>query len=248
MSISNSTQPSAYKSACGPAGWPDACSGDRYATVPSTPAVPVTVVVPSARAMPKSSTLTCPPASTTFAGVMSRCTSPAACATSSASQTSAAIRTASPAGSIPAWSRTCRRVRPSTSSITMNGVAPSTPQSNTVTRRGWLSRAACRASRSNRARKPGSAAYCRLSTLTATSRPSTWSLARHTVAMPPVPSTSPSAYRPPRTPVPVTATTDPPAGGPPAPCPTGLASGPGTAPPPALSCPLRQYRPWPLRS
>ena len=73
----------------------------------------------------------------------------------------------------------------------MNGVSPSTPESNTVTSRGWLSRAACRASRSNRARKPASAAYCGLSTLTATSRPSTSSLARHTVAMPPVPSTSP---------------------------------------------------------
>ena len=124
MSISNSTQPSEYKSACGPAGRPDACSGDRYAAVPSTPAVPVTPAAPSARAMPKSSTLTCPPASTMFAGVMSRCTSPAACATSSASHTAAAMRTASPAASIPASSRTCRRVRPATSSITMNGVRP----------------------------------------------------------------------------------------------------------------------------
>ena len=67
---------------------------------------------------------------------MSRCTSPAACATSSASQTAAAIRTASAAGSIPAWSRTWRGVRPATSSITMNGVRPSTPESNTVTSRG----------------------------------------------------------------------------------------------------------------
>ncbi len=71
-----------------------------------------------------------------FAGVMSRCTSPAACATASASQTAAAMRTASPAGSSPASSRTCRRVGPATSSITMNGVVPSTPESNTVTSRG----------------------------------------------------------------------------------------------------------------
>ena len=136
MSISNSTQPREYKSACGPAGRPEACSGDRYAAVPSTIAVPVPLVPPSARAMPKSRTLTSPPASTMFAGVMSRCTSPAACATSSASQTPAAIRAASPAGSVPALSRTWRRVRPATSSITMNGVWPSTPESNTVTSRG----------------------------------------------------------------------------------------------------------------
>ncbi len=210
VSISNKTQPREYRSDCGPAAWPDACSGDRYAAVPSTPRVPVVPSPPSARAMPKSRTLTSPPpVSTMFAGLMSRCTSPAACATSSASQTAAAMRTASPSGSGPAWSRTCRRVGPTTSSITMNAEVPSTPESNTVTSRGWLSRAACRASRSNRARNPGSAAYCGLSTLTATSRPSTSSLARHTIAMPPVPRTSSITYRPASTPVPVTAMTAP---------------------------------------
>jgi len=53
-----------------------------------------------ARAMPKSSTLTLPRApSMMFSGLMSWCTSPAACATASASQTVAAIETASPADS-----------------------------------------------------------------------------------------------------------------------------------------------------
>ena len=98
--------------------------------------VAVPPATPSARAMPKSSTLTWPSASTMFAGLMSRCTSPAACATSSASHTAAAMPTASPAASIPASSRTWRRVRPATSSITRNGVVPSTPESNTVTSRG----------------------------------------------------------------------------------------------------------------
>ncbi len=156
--------------------------------MPSTAGVEVP---PSARAMPKSSTFTPPPDSMMLAGLMSRCTSPAACAASSASHTAAAIAAASPAGSIPASSRTWRRVRPATSSITINGVVPSTPLSNTVTSRGWH-------------RKPASAANCGLSTLTATSRPRIPSLARHTVAIPPVPSTSPSAYRPPSTRVPVT--------------------------------------------
>jgi hypothetical protein len=74
--------------------------------------------------------------------------------------------------------------------MTMNGVVPSTPQSKTVTTRGWLSAATRLASRSNLARKAASVAYCGLSTLTATSRPSTSSLARHTIAIPPDPSAS----------------------------------------------------------
>ena len=165
--------------------------------MPSTAWVRVLPAEPSSLAMPKSSTLTSPPEITMFAGLMSRCTSPAAWAASRPSHTAAAMATASSGGSTPASSRIRRSVRPATNSITMNGVVPSTPQSKTVTRRGWLRAATWRASRSNLARKAGSAANCGLRTLTATSRPSTSSLARHTVAMPPVPSTSKSAYRPP---------------------------------------------------
>ena len=51
---------------------------------------------------------------------------------------------------------------------------------------GWCSAAACRASAAKRARKVGSSAYSCLSTLTATSRPSTVSRARQTSPMPPV--------------------------------------------------------------
>src|SRR5262245_2252911 len=159
--------------------------------------------------MPKSSSLTSPPDSTMFAGLMSRCTTPAAWAASRPSQTAAAMVTASSGGSTPASSRICRKVLPATSSITMNGVVPSTPQSKTVTRRGWLSDATCLASRSNLARNDGSAAYWGLRTFTATSRPRISSLARQTVAMPPVPSTSSSAYRPPSRRVPLTATVCP---------------------------------------
>ena len=51
---------------------------------------------------------------------------------------------------------------------------------------GWCSDAACRASVSKRLRKDGSSAYSRLSTFTATVRPSVVSLARQTSPMPPV--------------------------------------------------------------
>src|SRR5260370_28542114 len=87
----------------------------------------------------------------------------------------------------------------------MSGVVPSTPQSKTVSRRGWLRAAACRASRSNLARKAASAAYCGLRILTATSRPRTSSRPRHTVDIPPTPSTSRSTYRPPNRGAPVMA-------------------------------------------
>ena len=146
--------------------------------MPSTAWVRVAPAGSPARAMPKSRTFTWPPDSTMLAGLMSRCTSPAACAASRASHTAAAIAAPSAAGSGPTWSKTSRRVRPAASSITMYGVPPSIPQSKTVTMRGWFSLATCRASRSNRARKPGSEAYCGLSILTATSRSSTSSPAR----------------------------------------------------------------------
>src|SRR5258708_6903818 len=155
--------------------------------------------------MPKSSTFTSPPDSTMFAGLISRWTRPTAWAGWRPSHTAAAIATASSGGSAPATSSICRNVRPATSSITMNGVVPSTPQSKTVTRRGWLRAAACRASRSNLARKAASAAYCGLRILTATSRPRTSSRPRHTVDTPPTPSTSRSAYRPPNRGAPVMA-------------------------------------------
>src|SRR5579859_2196054 len=87
----------------------------------------------------------------------------------------------------------------------MYGVRRSIPESKTVTILGWLSEATCLASRTNRARNPGSAANCGLSTLIATSRPSTSSLARYTTAMPPAPSSSSSAYRSAKTLAPVMA-------------------------------------------
>ena len=63
----------------GPTSSPRACSGDRYCAVPITAAVWVTEVEVSstARAMPKSMTLTSPDGvSITLAGLMSRWTMP----------------------------------------------------------------------------------------------------------------------------------------------------------------------------
>ena len=53
---------------------------------------------------------------------------------------------------------------------------------------GWFRLASTLASRSNRARRSGSAAKSAGSTLSATSRPSLESVARHTSPIPPAPS------------------------------------------------------------
>ncbi len=80
----------------------------------------VAAVSASARAMPKSITLT-PPASVTMtlAGLMSRWTMPFSWLYSSASRIAAVIRAASSAGSTPDSSRSSRNVRPWTYSMTM---------------------------------------------------------------------------------------------------------------------------------
>ncbi len=78
----------------------------------------------SARAIPKSITLTSPVAvNMTLPGLMSRCTMPAACACSSAVHTAAVISSARCGSSRPSALSTCRRVWPSTYSMTMYGVA-----------------------------------------------------------------------------------------------------------------------------
>src|SRR3954471_2946702 len=71
------------------------------------------------------------------------------------------------------------------------------------------SRAVCRASARNRARKVGSALYSLRSTFTATARSSRVSRPRHTVPIPPVASSEHSSYRPPSRPSPGAATVPP---------------------------------------
>ena len=82
--------------------------------------VTVAALSASARAMPKSITLTAPASVIiTLAGLMSRCTMPLRWLKSSAPQTSATISMARRIGSRPSALSTSRRVRPWTYSMTM---------------------------------------------------------------------------------------------------------------------------------
>ena len=66
-------------SADGPDGRPSTTSGARYPGVPMNMPAWVILVTSGACAMPKSITTGTPPAITTFPGLRSRCTTPAAC-------------------------------------------------------------------------------------------------------------------------------------------------------------------------
>ena len=71
------TPPNENTSLGGPVGWPWACSGDMNDGVPSTLPAEVSTVPSCARAMPKSITRGPSSASSTLAGLRSRCTRPA---------------------------------------------------------------------------------------------------------------------------------------------------------------------------
>lgn len=96
--------------------------GERYCGVPMT--MPVWVIADcapcSARAMPKSITLTAPESvMITLAGLMSRCTMPCWCEYARASSTPETMISACSGGGASAVRSRSRMVRPSTSSITM---------------------------------------------------------------------------------------------------------------------------------
>ena len=137
--------------------------------------------------MPKSAIASRPCwSSSMLAGLTSRCTTPAACAASSAEAASRSQRSAvcseirSPLRSLSAT------VPPVSSSITMNVRPSCSPTSKIVTTFGWLeSPAAARASRWKRWRARSSSERCEPSSLTATSRPSSSSWASQTLAIPP---------------------------------------------------------------
>src|SRR5581483_10535176 len=74
----------------------------------------------------------------------------------------------------------------------------SSPASNTWTTLGWQSRAARRASCTNRRRKPSFPARCSARTFTATTRPRSVSRASSTAPMAPCPIRRSTRYRPPR--------------------------------------------------
>jgi len=128
--------------------------------------------------MPKSVTLAEPSMSTsTFCGLMSRCTIPRSCAPRSARAISIAYATDSGIGSRPKRRMRSFSVSPSTYSKTMYGRSSSSPASMTVTMCGWLSWATARASRRKRSSWSESDAISRCMSLIATGRSSTVSKA-----------------------------------------------------------------------
>ena len=81
QSISYITAPSAYRSERGSGSRPSACSGARYATVPSTVPSVVMRLASTFAASPKSPSRAAPSwSSHTFSGLRSRCTIDSACA------------------------------------------------------------------------------------------------------------------------------------------------------------------------
>lgn len=143
--------------------------------------MPVWVIVDcapcSARAMPKSITLTAPESvMITLAGLMSRCTIPCWCEYARASSTPETMISACSGGGASAVRSRSRMVRPSTSSITMYGTVwpptTSSPESYTATIAWWLRPATDCASRVKRALETGSSARSERSSFTATVRPS----------------------------------------------------------------------------
>ena len=111
----------------------------------------------SSRAMPKSTIVRCPRADTMrLLGLMSRCTTPIACAAASPEQACLAMRSTLSTGNIPRplacrWRSMAAIEIPSASSITMNSSLPTRPASRAEMMLGCLSRASVSASRRNRA-------------------------------------------------------------------------------------------------
>ncbi len=131
------TDPHANTSTAGPAGAPRNCSGAMYAGVPTMLLVRVTASS-MARAMPKSMTRAPSRPSSTFAGLKSRCTTPARWMAASA----VAVATARRCRSAPMCGPACCSEGPSTYSVTMYGRPPSEASSTCAMQNGSTRRAA----------------------------------------------------------------------------------------------------------
>ncbi len=117
--ISYSSEPSENTSLRWSAAWPPTCSGDMYLGDPIIVPLCVRTSELFIRAMPKSMIFACPsPTSMMLPGLMSRCTTPRACATASAEATWPAMSSASSSGSAPCAMRS-RNSTPCSSSIAM---------------------------------------------------------------------------------------------------------------------------------
>ena len=156
---------------------------------------------PTCRAMPKSVSTTPPWGVTrTFAGLMSRCSTPAAAAVTIASSTRSPMPATRAGGSGPSARMISASDRDGTSSITIHGRPSCSTTSKIVTTAGCRSRAATCASRIVRRRSNWRASSSRdggsRTSLTATGRSSSRSSARQTVPMPPLARGSTRRYRP----------------------------------------------------
>ncbi len=113
---------SPYRSVAGPTRPPASCSGAMNSGVPTT-ALAVTGVAPMSFAMPKSTTFNTPDASNmTLSGLMSRCSTPLACAQLRASATASPM---AQTASGPSYARRWVNVPPDSRSITISR-SPST--------------------------------------------------------------------------------------------------------------------------
>ena len=129
-----------------------------------------------------------------FAGLTSRCTSPAACAVSRAAATDDTIAAARPGESPPVRRTRHRASPPGTYRIAMNSAPLAWPASNTGMMCGSSTAAAARASRRKRRRNTSSVARAGARIFSATHRSSPSSHARNTTAIPPAPTRFSSRY------------------------------------------------------
>lgn len=142
-----------------------------YAGVP-TAVLDIVPVASSARAMPKSMTRGPSGASSTLAGLKSRCTTPAWWMAASAVIVPIASRSSSAPRSGPPAASTSDSDGPSMYSLTMYGRSPSTSESRTRAVQNADTRLAVATSAANRARALGSPLNRACSSFTATRRPS----------------------------------------------------------------------------
>ena len=181
-----------------------ACSGAMYCGVPIEVPTRVSVsfldwlcsATDSALATPKSATHADPPESSTLSGLMSRCTTPRACAKASARATSLRMLTVCAIDSGPRASRV-RSDSPSTNGIVKYGSPPVSPALSTPTMCGCWSAAESMISRRNLS-ADSSEAISGDRTFTTIWRWSFLSRATYTRLMPPPPSSDSMSKSAPR--------------------------------------------------
>jgi hypothetical protein len=179
VNISYQTTPSDHKSLRASTRSPRICSGDAYATVPENVSVCVTEPVVGNLARPKSRiTASSRSVSRILALLMSRWTTPRACASRRPSATCDTMRMDSSMGMRPCFPIRSRSDSPSRYAMEMK-VWPSevSSMSYTVQMLGWRSDAAERASFTRRARSSGSPTREGVMNLSATGRLSRVSMA-----------------------------------------------------------------------